>query len=109
MERLCYPAWFEGLGDEAGLAYRDVFPAKVGRGPLLRARALGLRRALRAQMGLHPTTHTGRPTRAADGPRGARVGRQEGTRPRLPGGGRHDRQHRVRRRLVCMSYLLKSP
>lgn len=29
MERLCYPAWFEVLGREADLAYRDVFPNQV--------------------------------------------------------------------------------
>lgn len=32
MERLCYPEWFDRLGQEAGLAYRDVFPSKVGEG-----------------------------------------------------------------------------
>lgn len=29
MERLCYPPWFDALGREAGLAYRDTFPTKV--------------------------------------------------------------------------------
>ena len=30
MERLCYPPWFEGLGQEVGLDFGATLPNKVG-------------------------------------------------------------------------------
>jgi hypothetical protein len=97
MERICYPAWFEALGREAGLAYRDVFPNKVRRGTDRRESTYHTHDS---RSGYIHLSNTGRPARGAHGAGLCGFGAGNGARSRLPGGGRDDGQHRVSR-AVC--------
>lgn len=96
MERLCYPAWFEALGREAGLAYSDVFPNKVS-GVVDLSRFLCSFNCVLTRL---DPQQTGRPARRVHGAGLRGLGAGDGPRPRLPGGGRDHGQHRVSRTCV---------